>query len=237
LLDEKHIEDAGPHAPALIFTTCREAIDISGCVVALLDGSQVDDGTAWEIGYACARGLPVYGLRTDSRRAGETPHNRVNSMIQGCLAGFARSVEELVAMLGMIGMTMAEEELPEKPYITIYPAGAQEDHAKGVKLERESPAAFRTAQDLLEAAEKLIKHKGWFTHDKEKREHSEHVTLAYTRFIHALSIERIFPEEAHAHGMKPAAILYLDKMSAAFPHWKDEYDFLNKFIWSDAPNL
>jgi nucleoside 2-deoxyribosyltransferase len=65
----------------------------------LLDGQQVDDGTAWEIGYAYARGIPVYGLRTDVRHAGETPYSHVNSMIEGGLAGFTQNVEELVRML------------------------------------------------------------------------------------------------------------------------------------------
>lgn len=99
LLTEGQIEAAGPHAPSLIFTTCRDAIGRCTCMVALLDGTQVDDGTAWEIGYAYARGLSIYGLRTDARRAGETPHSYVNSMIQGCLTGFARSVEELARLL------------------------------------------------------------------------------------------------------------------------------------------
>ena len=84
---------------SLIFTTCRAAIDRCSCMVALLDGAQVDDGTAWEIGYAYAKGLPIYGLRTDFRQAGETTHNYVNSMIQGCLTGFVRSVGDLVRML------------------------------------------------------------------------------------------------------------------------------------------
>jgi nucleoside 2-deoxyribosyltransferase len=99
LFDHKHIEAADHYAPALIFKGCRSSIDNCTCVVALLDGPQVDDGTAWELGYAFAKGIPLYGLRTDFRRAGETPHSRVNSMIQACLTGFARSVEELVRML------------------------------------------------------------------------------------------------------------------------------------------
>ena len=99
LLTEIQIGVAGPHAPNLIYTTCRDAINSCSCMVALLDGAQVDDGTAWEIGYAYAKGIPVFGLRTDIRRAGETPHSRVNSMIQGCLTGFARGAEELVRML------------------------------------------------------------------------------------------------------------------------------------------
>ena len=41
-------------------------------VIAVLDGSQVDDGTAWEIGYysALKRGQ-IIGTRTDFRRAGK----------------------------------------------------------------------------------------------------------------------------------------------------------------------
>jgi nucleoside 2-deoxyribosyltransferase len=44
-------------------------------LIALLDGSQVDDGTAWEIGYFYAKRLPeqkIIGIRTDFRRVGES---------------------------------------------------------------------------------------------------------------------------------------------------------------------
>jgi len=100
LLTDKQIAEAGPLAPSMIFNACQEGINRSSLMVALLDGVQVDDGTAWEIGYAYAKGMPVYGIRTDVRRAGETPHSYVNSMIQGCLSGYARSVEGLIRMLG-----------------------------------------------------------------------------------------------------------------------------------------
>ena len=99
LLTEKQIDEAGPHAPSLIFNACRDAIDRCNCVVALIDGTQVDDGTAWEIGYAYAKGLPIYGLRTDFRQAGDTKYNYANSMIQGCMTGFARSIDDIVRML------------------------------------------------------------------------------------------------------------------------------------------
>lgn len=99
LLTDEQIHDAGANASALIFDTCRQGIERGTCVVALLDGTQVDDGTAWEIGYAYARGLPIYGIRTDFRHAGETRHSTVNSMIEGCLSGLVSSVEELVAVL------------------------------------------------------------------------------------------------------------------------------------------
>lgn len=34
-------------------------------VVALLDGLHVGAGTAWELGYAYAKGIPAIGLKTD----------------------------------------------------------------------------------------------------------------------------------------------------------------------------
>ncbi len=34
-------------------------------VVALLDGLHVGAGTAWELGYAYAKGIPIIGIKTD----------------------------------------------------------------------------------------------------------------------------------------------------------------------------
>jgi nucleoside 2-deoxyribosyltransferase len=99
LLTDAQIESAGAGAPGVILETCLDVMDRCSCVVALLDGTQVDDGTAWEIGYACAKRMPVYGLRTDFRLAGDTPHSHVNSMIQASLTGFARGVDELLQCL------------------------------------------------------------------------------------------------------------------------------------------
>jgi len=36
-------------------------------VVAVLDGLHVGAGTAWELGYAYAKGIPAIGLKTDER--------------------------------------------------------------------------------------------------------------------------------------------------------------------------
>lgn len=46
---------------------CLSLIDRSTAVVAILDGCQVDDGTAFEVGYAVAKGVPILGVRTDAR--------------------------------------------------------------------------------------------------------------------------------------------------------------------------
>ena len=77
----------------------RAAIDACDAVAALLDGTQVDDGAAWEIGYAHARGRPVVGIRTDFRNAGDTTHGRVNAMTEGSCAGIANDVEEVLKLL------------------------------------------------------------------------------------------------------------------------------------------
>lgn len=68
--------------------------------MAVLDGAQVDDGTAWEIGWAHARSIPVYGLRTD-RRVSQQPDEPVNLMIVESLRRLCRSVEELLGALGV----------------------------------------------------------------------------------------------------------------------------------------
>ena len=54
---------------------------------AMLDGAQVDDGTAWEIGYAYAKGIPVIGLRTDFRLCADSDGGLVNAMIQSSVQG------------------------------------------------------------------------------------------------------------------------------------------------------
>jgi nucleoside 2-deoxyribosyltransferase len=103
LLSDAEVAAAGEKAPDLIFRACRDALEGCDVVVALLDGTQVDDGTAWEIGYAHAMGKPVYGVRTDMRSAGETRHSLVNAMIQGCLAGLSKSVDEIGELVRKAG--------------------------------------------------------------------------------------------------------------------------------------
>jgi nucleoside 2-deoxyribosyltransferase len=63
----------GEKAQFEIFYRCKSHLDYVDMVIALLDGSQVDDGTAWEIGYFHARKSPeqkILGIRTDFRWAG-----------------------------------------------------------------------------------------------------------------------------------------------------------------------
>ncbi|HEV2066536.1 MAG TPA: nucleoside 2-deoxyribosyltransferase [Thermomicrobiales bacterium] len=59
-----------------------ERIDAVNAVFGVLDGVDVDSGTAAEIGYAFARGKYVAGLRTDFRLAGDNPGSIVNLQVQ-----------------------------------------------------------------------------------------------------------------------------------------------------------
>lgn len=59
-----------------------QSIQASDGVFAVLDGVDVDSGTAAEIGYAFANGKRVYGLRTDFRLAGDNAGAIVNLQVQ-----------------------------------------------------------------------------------------------------------------------------------------------------------
>ena len=102
LLTDEQISAAGNQGGKLIFNSCKDNLDRCDCLVALLDGTQVDDGTSWEIGYAYAKNMPVYGLRTDARRAGDAQDSPVNSMIAQCLTGYATNVGDLLAQLAQL---------------------------------------------------------------------------------------------------------------------------------------
>ncbi|HEV2074141.1 MAG TPA: nucleoside 2-deoxyribosyltransferase [Thermomicrobiales bacterium] len=57
-------------------------IDASDGLFAILDGVDVDSGTAAEIGYAFAAGKYICGLRTDFRLAGDNEAAIVNLQVQ-----------------------------------------------------------------------------------------------------------------------------------------------------------
>ncbi len=50
-----------------IFRACRDSLEEADLVVAVLDGPDVDSGTAFEVGHAYARDIPIIGIRTDFR--------------------------------------------------------------------------------------------------------------------------------------------------------------------------
>lgn len=85
LITPDEITQLGTQARPEIFQRCKTALERADVMVALLDGTQVDDGTAWEVGYFYAyrkHQEPIIGIRTDFRSAGESPTATVNAMIE-----------------------------------------------------------------------------------------------------------------------------------------------------------
>ena len=62
--------------------TNRAAIDRAAVVVAVLDGVDVDSGTAAEIGYAFARGKLILGYRGDFRLSADNEGGIVNLQVE-----------------------------------------------------------------------------------------------------------------------------------------------------------
>jgi nucleoside 2-deoxyribosyltransferase len=85
-----------------IFQANVGAMSECNLMVAMLDGPQVDDGTAWEVGYFFSQGKKIIGLRTDFRRAGESDRSKVNLMVECSCRHVARSLEELAQSLARL---------------------------------------------------------------------------------------------------------------------------------------
>ena len=95
-------DDANSHNKQNIFDVCRSYLDEVDLLVCVLDGPQVDDGTAWEIGYFYSKHsnrLPVIGIRTDFRNAGETDNSIVNAMIECSCTRLIHSQEDLIGLV------------------------------------------------------------------------------------------------------------------------------------------
>lgn len=60
----------------------KNAIDDSDGLVAVLDGTDVDSGTAAEIGYAFAKGKPILGYRGDFRLSADNEGGIVNLQVE-----------------------------------------------------------------------------------------------------------------------------------------------------------
>jgi len=59
--------EPGKSAPE-IFAVDVEGIGWADCLVAIMDGPDPDSGTAWEVGYAYGKGMPIVLVRTDIRQ-------------------------------------------------------------------------------------------------------------------------------------------------------------------------
>lgn len=80
----------------LIYQWNLDALRSSDIVVAVIDGSDADSGTAWEMGYATALGKRVIAIRTDFRRYSD--NELVNLMLE-MDAEVVSSSDELLSLL------------------------------------------------------------------------------------------------------------------------------------------
>jgi len=82
----------------------EERIRACDAVIAVLDGVDVDSGTASEIGFAYALGKRIDGLRTDFRRTGENEAAVVNLQVRYWIdvsgGQVVASVQELETLVG-----------------------------------------------------------------------------------------------------------------------------------------
>lgn len=103
-ITDRHAHAAAVHGLNHRIAAGNEA-SIRRCdlLVAVLDGVDVDSGTASEIGFAFGLGKPCWGLRTDFRLTGENVGAIVNLQVQYWIeAGggtIVTSVDDLVAVL------------------------------------------------------------------------------------------------------------------------------------------
>ena len=75
----------------------EDLIRRADAVFAVLDGTDVDSGTAAEIGFAAGLGLPTVGLRLDTRLTGDNPGTDVNLQVQHFIETRGGSVHREVA--------------------------------------------------------------------------------------------------------------------------------------------
>ena len=83
------------------------AIDRCDAMLAVLDGPDVDSGTAAEIGYAFARGKPILGYRGDFRLSADNEGGTVNLQVEYFIRA---SGGDIVSTLSEIGPAL--EKLP-----------------------------------------------------------------------------------------------------------------------------
>ena len=93
---EDTAESRSKNREELIYRWNLAALKNSDIVVAVIDGSDADSGTAWEMGYATALGKRVIAVRTDFRKYSE--RELVNLMLE-TEADVAGSSDELLSLL------------------------------------------------------------------------------------------------------------------------------------------
>lgn len=81
IYDPKEMKTAIDKAAEFAGRVNADGIKSSDAVLAILDGAEVDSGTAAEIGYGAGIGKKCYGLRSDLRNMGELPGLPINLQV------------------------------------------------------------------------------------------------------------------------------------------------------------
>ena len=73
-----------------------EAIKNCQILVAVLNGSDTDSGTSWEMGFAYANGIPIIGILDDNRKPDK---ELLNPMVMNSSINIVKNKEELIEVL------------------------------------------------------------------------------------------------------------------------------------------
>jgi nucleoside 2-deoxyribosyltransferase len=77
----------------------EDALRRCDAMLAILDGADVDSGTAAEVGFAAALGKPVVGLRLDFRQSGDNEGNLVNLQVEHFCVAVTQDLDEAIRRL------------------------------------------------------------------------------------------------------------------------------------------
>lgn len=93
------------------------SIDAADAVFGVLDGVDVDSGTAAEMGYAFAKGKFVSGIRTDFRLAGDNDGSIVNLQVQYFIEGsggrLVRTAKDLVELASEYSANRTQKQVAD----------------------------------------------------------------------------------------------------------------------------
>ncbi len=87
----------------------------SDLVVAILDGADCDSGVAFEVGYACAKGIPVVAVRTDFRQSQEKGVNVLLARAAGEYISFMSFEEDTSALAAAVAKKVKKAASGIKP--------------------------------------------------------------------------------------------------------------------------
>jgi nucleoside 2-deoxyribosyltransferase len=107
---------SGGRGAKAIFQSCVAGIEWADAVVACMDGADPDSGTAWEVGYAYAKGKPIVCYRTDFRSAADTRRAPYNVMLsEAATVRFALPRQATAAQLHRRVLAQVHKALRARP--------------------------------------------------------------------------------------------------------------------------